>query len=129
MKPFNLEEAKAGKPVCTRDGRPARIICFDAKSAYPIVALTPDIDGDEIVESYTADGYYYSDRSANVNNLMMAGEKHEGWINIYKEKYEDSQEVILGGNIYNSEQVAKDISKGVIENLQHIATIKIEWEE
>ena len=25
FKPFNLEQAKAGKPVCTRDGRKARI--------------------------------------------------------------------------------------------------------
>ena len=31
LKPFNLEAAKQGKPVCTRDGRKARIICFDAK--------------------------------------------------------------------------------------------------
>ena len=29
MKPFDLEAAKAGKPVCTRDGRKARINCFD----------------------------------------------------------------------------------------------------
>lgn len=29
LKPFDLEAAKAGKPVCTRDGRKARIISFD----------------------------------------------------------------------------------------------------
>lgn len=39
MKNFNLEEAKQGKPVCTRDGKPARIICFDRAGMYPIVAL------------------------------------------------------------------------------------------
>ena len=32
MKEFNLEQAKAGKPVCRRDGKKARIICYDAKS-------------------------------------------------------------------------------------------------
>lgn len=31
LKPFDLEAAKAGKPVCTRDGRKARIICWDKK--------------------------------------------------------------------------------------------------
>lgn len=31
-KPFNLEEAKAGKPVCTRGGHKAKIICFDART-------------------------------------------------------------------------------------------------
>ena len=30
LKPFDLEAAKAGKLVCTRDGRNARIICFDS---------------------------------------------------------------------------------------------------
>jgi len=39
MKPFNLEEAKSGNPVCTRLGRDARIIFFDKKGSYPIVAL------------------------------------------------------------------------------------------
>lgn len=29
LKEFDIEAAKAGKPVCTRDGRKARIICFD----------------------------------------------------------------------------------------------------
>lgn len=39
-KPFDLEQAKAGKPVYTRDGHKARIICFDAKlENYSIIAL------------------------------------------------------------------------------------------
>lgn len=39
MKPFNLEEAKAGKPVCTRDGRRVEIISFENPSDnYPILA-------------------------------------------------------------------------------------------
>lgn len=42
---FSFELAKAGKPVCTRDGRKARIICFDARLYYreqPIIALVED---------------------------------------------------------------------------------------
>ena len=31
LKPFNLDAAKQGKPVCARDGSKARIICFDRK--------------------------------------------------------------------------------------------------
>lgn len=39
MKPFNLEEAKAGKPVCTRDGRRVEIISFEnPNNGYPILA-------------------------------------------------------------------------------------------
>jgi hypothetical protein len=45
LKPFDLEAAKAGKPVCTRDGRKARIICFNAKTLcdYPIIALVEGV--------------------------------------------------------------------------------------
>lgn len=41
MKPFNLEEAKAGKPVCNRMGNDVRIICDNKKDStgYSIVAL------------------------------------------------------------------------------------------
>lgn len=39
MKPFNLEEAKAGKPVCTRDGRKVNILRFDLNNPYPIIAV------------------------------------------------------------------------------------------
>lgn len=39
MKPFDLELAKQGHPVCTRDGKDVRIICFDAKGPNPIIGL------------------------------------------------------------------------------------------
>lgn len=41
LKPFDLEKAKAGAEVCTRDGRKARIICFDAVryDNFPLVTL------------------------------------------------------------------------------------------
>lgn len=73
MKPFNLDEAKAGKPVCTRDGRKARIICFDAKGirddAY-IVALITGSDGFEQVLSYDSKGKFkYA--SDSEHDLMM----------------------------------------------------------
>lgn len=32
MKNFDLEKAKAGYPVRTRDGHETRIICFDRKT-------------------------------------------------------------------------------------------------
>lgn len=40
MKTFDLEKAKAGAFVCTREGFRARIVCFDADNdRFPIVAL------------------------------------------------------------------------------------------
>lgn len=56
MRTFNLEEAKEGNPVCTGNGKDVRIICFNAKSWFPIIGLiTNHRDQDEIV-SFTIEG-------------------------------------------------------------------------
>lgn len=56
--PFDLERAKAGDPVITRDGREARIICFDRISTnkdYSIVFIVPG-NGDPSEGIYTCRG-------------------------------------------------------------------------
>ena len=77
LKPFNLEEAKAGKPVCTRDGRKARIICFDRIDStgcnLPIVALI-QCEGTEVLQLYHDDGK--RDVKADID-LMMLSEKRD----------------------------------------------------
>ena len=84
LKPFNLEAAKAGKPVCTRDGRKARIICFDridnTGCKLPIVALV-QCEETEVLQLYHDDGK--CDVKADLD-LMMLSEKKEGWVNVYK---------------------------------------------
>lgn len=118
LKEFNLEAAKAGKPVCTRDGRKARIICFDTinKGNYPIIALLEDKGCEAIF-------YYNKDGKCNVGteiDLMMLPEKKEGWINIYKD-FEDTVCCV-----YPTEKEA--LEDGETEK-DYITTIKIEWEE
>ena len=59
MKPFNLEKAKAGKPVVTSDGRPARIICWDKEDCdgqWVIVALVKNQGVHEFAQEYTISG-------------------------------------------------------------------------
>lgn len=71
MKPFDLEAAKAGAPVCTREGKGARIICADRRG-YPasvIIALLDDGDR-EGVEFYYADGRWEKDKDRK-EDLMM----------------------------------------------------------
>ena len=86
LKPFDLEAAKLGKPVCTRDGRKARIICFDRISGddyYKIVACVTAFDEDfEEVLFYGIDGYIVGSQNPKDEDLMMLPEKHEGWVNI-----------------------------------------------
>ena len=115
LKPFDLETAKAGKPVCTRDGRKARIICFDMNSFnnHIIVALITEENETESIYSYTSDGKWKETKTEN--DLMMLPEKKEEWINIYEDMV-----------MYASEEEAK---MGIATERNYIATAKVEWEE
>lgn len=112
LKSFNLKEAKAGKPVYTRDGRKARIICFDKADERPIVTLISD-NGSEFVYEYLIDGRCYKSKDDS-NDLMMLSEKKEGWMNLYKSAiWSTKEEAMKYRNKCND----------------YIDTIKIEWEE
>lgn len=96
-KPFNLEEAKAGKPICTRVGHKARIICFDAKTLcdYPIIALVENA-GNSIYEaicSFSNEGEY---RKGNIHNLdlVMPIERLTLSFQELVKTYEDACEII-----------------------------------
>ena len=118
LKPFDLEAAKAGKPVCTRDGRKVRIICFDAECNKPIVALIYDCNK-ETVFQYLKSGRFFVDQ-IDKYDLMMLPRKKEGWLNIYKD-FEDTVCCV-----YPTEKEA--LEDGETEK-DYITTIKIEWEE
>lgn len=124
MKPFDLEAAKAGKPVCTRDGRKARIISFDRHGEdCPIIALVVDSKNAECEEviDYTLDGICNENIiNHNKYDLMMFTRKKEGWLNIYKD-FEDTVCCV-----YPTEKEA--LEDGETEK-DYITTIKIEWEE
>lgn len=120
FKPFDLEAAKAGKPVCTRDGRRARIICWDKKGNYPIVALIQDNENSEHIEYYTENGIFSNGGNDKNRDLMMLPQKKEGWVNVY-----NSLGVItFSHNPFDTkEEAMKDKGK------YYVDTVKIEWEE
>lgn len=121
LKPFDIQKAREGKPVCTRDGHKARIICFDYNGEtgdYPIVALVHYNKGNKCYErvlKYTSDGLFnkYGDCQHD-DDLMMLPEKKEGWINVYENR------------CYNTKEEA-------LENRDPyaycMATVKVSWEE
>lgn len=118
LKEFDLEAAKAGKPVCTRDGRKARIICFDLNNKnFPIVAII-NCDTEENAYQYDIDGV--CDEHDNNLNLMMSPEKKEGWVNLCKNNYGDTLAV---GVFPNREEAVSNCPPS------YLCTIKIEWEE
>ena len=122
MKPFNLEEylANPTKKLITRDGRNVRIICTDAKTYYPIIALVESTDSTtEQCLSFIKNGKYFDNRSS-VEDLFFAPEKHEGWVNVYKD----------GDHFYSSMDILKTKDKAEALSCRScIATVKIEWEE
>jgi len=120
MKEFDLEAAKNGAAVCTRDGHEARIICFDAKDkAYPIVALVTVLD-DENVLLFSGSGRYSCFATQHPNDLMMKSVKKEGWINIYKNGSH--------GWTHTSRDSALKSALNINEN-KVVDTVKVEWEE
>lgn len=120
LKPFDVQKARAGKPVCTRDGRKARIICFDTKGdVCPIIAL--------VEENGIESAYHYDKNGKNAYkkselDLMMFPEKKEGWVNVYKE---------CDGEYY-VEKVVYKIKGHAVENASsqnYVGTVRIEFYE
>ena len=114
LKPFDIQKAREGKPICTRDGRKARIICFDLKDKdYPIAAAVQNKDGDESIRTYTAEGIYDKGEISGFD-LMMLPEKKEGWA------------VIKKSDIYETEEQAKE---ALLDSRIGVMIRKVEWEE
>ena len=118
LKPFNLEAAKSDKPVCTRDGRKARIICFDRRLfyknvSYPILALVEGSDGEDDVCGYNEKGKVLIEDGAEYD-LMMLPEKKEGWI------------VVRRSDIYENEEQARE---ALLNSHTAMMVSKITWEE
>lgn len=125
MKPFDFEKAKAGAPVCTREGFKARIICFDANNnRFPIVALLKDSNSsNEYPVSLTKKGRFSDGEADSQKDLFMVGEKKEGWINIYK-----GLEERCIGMVYNTKEEAMRMKINE-KDVTYKATVRVEWEE
>ena len=125
MKPFNLEEylANPSRKIVTREGKPARTICTDAKvEKYPLLALVTEKDGQESFATFETSGKFRGGYNSHLD-LFFAPEKHEGWLNIYRSE----SGFYLRGNPYKSKEEAEEVAKANYKNI--CTTVKIEWEE
>ena len=128
-KPFNIDQARAGHPVCTRDLRPARIVCdnmSDGISKDNILALVSETDGSETAYAYNRDGTFMGAGEQYRLDLQLATVKKTGWINIYRDSVLNT--TMAEEYIYDTEKEAKrhDSNDPSVEILD---TVKIEWEE
>ena len=118
MKPFNLEEAKAGKPVQTRDGRDVEILTFDLRGGNSMLAIIK-AENHDYVATYAESGYYLNPMYEDKYDLFMKTEKKEGWVAVLKDGK-------LSFNIYATKEEAESI---FVKDSDFVAVAKIEWEE
>ena len=124
MKPFNIELATAGHPVCTRNGRKVRILCYDRdnRQLRCIVALVTEPNGLEEIYTYTLKGQINNNEKSD-HDLVMAPERKIGWVNLIST--EDGP-YIYCAKIYPTEIEAVT---DVLDVKDYITTIQINWEE
>jgi hypothetical protein len=112
MREFNLEQALAGHPVCTRDGREVtQLVKFDCESDYCVFGVVKD---SHVVCWFESGRYLESVESKT--DLFMAPVKKTGWVARYKDTW-------VGGKIYPTELDAQTHEPDALSYHQ------IEWEE
>lgn len=127
---FNLELAKKGFPVKTKDGRAVKIVEFDLRSGingdhHEMIVVIPNKGADDTVAIYDQKGYCYhlEQKDADNDTLVMALPTTDGWVNIYLKK---DGTVETGHVVWATEDLAKDnttTSGGAI----YVATVHIAW--
>lgn len=77
------------KPVETRDGRPARVICTnrvpavpDAPDPYSVIALVTNKNGAENTYVYTRSGKFDATRSSHPMDLVQARRKFTRYVTV-----------------------------------------------
>ena len=127
MKQFNLKEylKNPSRKIVTRGGYPATIVSTTFhQENYPVVAEVCFSSYDKKQSySFTANGLFL-DSSEDSRDLFFAPEKHEGWINVYRDR--DTGTVSFGAILYTSREEAEEVGK---TDVYYAATAKIEWEE
>ena len=127
MKHFDMQEylKNPTRPIVTRDGRAARVLCTDRISdTWPVVALVRDEEGEEVRTFHENGECYLIDESPDPCDLFFAPERHEAWINMY----EFNGKRCVSAKLYNSrEDAMKDLLN--MKCSTAVAPIKIEWEE
>ena len=119
MKQFNLEEylKNPSRKVVTRTGIPVKIHCTNFATCKPVIA---EISGRGYSQSFTKEGRYFGDTDDSGEVLFFAPEKHEGWVNVYKD----------GDHFYSSMDILKTKEEAeALSCSSCIATVKVEWEE
>jgi len=97
------------KPVMTREGFPARILCTDRDhNGGPIVALVRNNAGRETVRCYSAEGSYFAIPNSRGFDLINTPEK--GYVNIWVERDGGKTQVNCSNTIRRTAEEAEKLA-------------------
>jgi len=121
MKPFDLEKAKSGHPLITRDGRKAKFIAHvpECDDLYRVLVY---VEGAKQVWNFTESGTVIRS-SGQPQDLFIAVEKKTGWVNIYPPAVYSSEYRTMG-LIFPSKEQADNSTRA-----DRLACVQVSWEE
>lgn len=113
--PFDIERARQGAKIITRNGLNVKIVAYDKKNkSHPIVALVEKTDGVELFIEYTENGCY--DESGLSNNFdLFIEEKNSSFPSIIEAWKEMRFEVYTQANC--SDECTKMFSLSDVDEL------------
>ena len=113
--PFDVEKAKDGWPVVTREGCSVEVIKTDLRGQFPIAAVIKRDDEDSI-DSFTEGGTYYGDGSICCDDLFL--KQNSVFANVY-----NTNGIITVGKCYPTEAEAK--SEPAAKKNTYVKTLEI----
>lgn len=107
------------KPVQTRDGRKARIICTDRKGEMPIVALITSEDGTETISDFKLNGSYWCGlKESDLINIpqriistIYIAVWRDGEINMFRTK-ENAEKCQGNKHLFAIKEITLDATEG-----------------
>lgn len=130
MKPFNLEEAKAGKPVVTREGKKVKFVAHvpEAREGHKVVFLNEG----KILSHYENGRYLQQLRNSDTDSghdLFMASVKKKAWACVKQTSSGEAN--FMSGKLFKTKEEGlgyKAMHNSTFSS-QVVAVIEIEWEE
>lgn len=117
MKPFNLEAALRGEPVCDNKGSIAtQVAHFPTADRDFRVAVQWGENGP--VGTYTDDGRPYV--GSETHYLFMAPRKRKGWLHLMR---------AVSGGLYACHTSVESERAATQASDSHVATVAVEWKE
>lgn len=122
-KPFDLQAAIAGKPIQTKNGKLVKFGGYNPEANPDAQLLIWVKSGNNwVIGTRYFNGKNY-ETSDSEGDLVMAPEKKEGWVCIYRKQ---DGFTYVANAIYKTEEEALERK---LNNSEIISTSRIEWEE